>query len=275
MHVHERFIDSLFESSFKPANAPSLPAEVLSEMLVVGGYPIMQTFEEEDILESWCNSYITSLLQKDVQELARIEGLRLLPNLLALLSARAGNLLNIQELSRSSGIAATTLQRYLQLLQTLYLIDVVVPWSSNFGKRYMKSPKIYLSDTGLLCFLLGVNQKKLLATPNLRGNILENFVISELQKQIAWNRTRTKLFFMRTAKGEEVDILLENKEGKIVAIEIKGKQLIEYHDFKGILTLKNACEEKFVRGVVLYPGGDSIPFGKDLFALPLSSIWKD
>ncbi len=274
MHMQEHFIDSVFKSSFKPLPAPEIPIEVLCEMLVTGGYPIMQTLKEEETLESWCNSYITSLLQKDVRDLARIEGLRHLPNLLNLLSTRASCLLNVHELSRSSGIAATTLQRYLQLLQTLFLIDFILPWSVNDGKRFVKSPKVYLSDTGLLCFLLGVNQKKLLSTPSLRGNILENFVVSELLKQMTWNRNRTKLYFMRSTKGEEVDVVLENKERKIVGIEIKGKQQIEYEDFKGLRALKTASKDNFIRGIIVYPGEDCIPFGKDMFALPLSSIWK-
>lgn len=99
-------------------------------------------------------------LVKDVQDLAHIEGLRLLPNLLHLLAARAGNLLNVHELSRSSGIAATTLQRYLQLLQTLYLIDLVSPWSLNYGKRFVKSPKIYHLRRKTRSFMAGMKGAK-------------------------------------------------------------------------------------------------------------------
>ena len=269
----ECFIDRIFEETFSAQSTPEIPKEVLSEMMVTGGYPVMRTFKDEEALDSWCNSYITSMLQKDVQELSRIEGLRQLPTLLHLLSSRAGNLLNVQELARTSGIAATTLQRYVQLLQALYLVDFVSPWTLNYGKRFVKSPKIYLSDTGILCFLLGANQKKLLLTPHLMGNVLENFAVSELQKQMTWNQRRVKLYFMRTTKGIEVDIVLEDAEGNLVAIEIKSSQKMDHQDFKGINFLKETTKERFKRGIVLYPGKEAIPFGKDLWALPLSSIW--
>lgn len=271
--IQEQFIPRVFSDSLNHFDSELLDRQELIKLLVYGGYPAMQTLENETRIDSWCNSYLTTILQKDVQELAKIEGLFHLPNLMSLLASRCSGLLNVAELSRTSGISNTTLHRYLQLLQTLFLIFLTPAWSMNLSKRLSRSPKTYLVDTGLLAYLIGANQKRLITDTRLNGGFLENFVIGELYKQATWSNLRIRIFHYRTTQGNfEVDIILEDPEGRIVGIEIKSSETIHTGDFKGLKHLQESIGEKFIRGIVLYPG-PRLPFGKNLYALPISSLW--
>lgn len=268
----DAFIDLIFSKTMTSFKYDKFSKQQLCQALVIGGYPNVRGIPDER-RESWFNSYITTILERDVQDLANIEGLHNLPHLLHILATRVGSLLNSAELARTSGLSTTTLHRYVTLLKTLFLVDFQAAWSSNLSKRLVKSPKTYLIDPGLLSFLIGVNQEKLFTDSNLIGKVLENFVITELIKQATWNDTRTKNFHFRTSNGFEVDAILEDYSGNIVGIEIKSSETITPNDFKGLKHLQEIVGDKFIRGVVIYPGAEQIPFGKNLFALPISSLW--
>lgn len=223
--------------------------------------------------EAWFESYVTTILQRDVRDLANIEGLTVLPRLLALLAARSASLLNYAELSRSAGIPQSTLKRYMTLLETTFLIQFLPAWSGNLGKRLVKSPKLVMSDSGLMCHMLGVDLGES-GSMELIGAALENFVIMELQKQVAWNRRRIRFFHFRTQVGSEVDILLEDAAGRIVGVEVKGATTVRGNDFRGLRKMAEDLGEKFHRGIVLYTGSESIAFGKHLHALPVQALWR-
>jgi hypothetical protein len=159
------------------------------------------------------------------------------------------------------------------LLETLYLITLQAPWSTNLGKRLVKAPKIYLVDTGIQLHLLSADSQRVLADMNMFGKCVENFVVTELLKQISWADARIRLYHYRTDTGVEVDIILENSLGKIVGIEIKSGGTIISDDFKGLRNIQQACGDKFVAGIVLYSGTDKIPFGNNLWAIPTSTLW--
>jgi hypothetical protein len=190
------------------------------------------------------------------------------------LAIRCSNLLNLTELSRSSKIAITTLKRYLNLLQTLYMVHFQLPWHKNLNKRLVKSSKVYLIDTALICFLMGVDENRLEKDNNLFGHILENFVVIELLKQASFAKNRIKFFHYRTQNGEEIDIILENPMGEIVALEIKPSQTIKSSDFKVIKDLQTSYKDKFIKGIILYLGDDFVPFGKDLYAMSLNALFE-
>lgn len=270
----EGFLEAAFRKSWEIKDSAALPREKLVELLLQGGYPSVFSLTNQEACEDWYSSYLQTLLQRDVKSLANIERLGELPNLLRLLASRVGGLLNTSELSRTTQIANTTLHRYLQLLETLFITNFLPAWSKNFGKRLTKSPKVYLNDCGILSYLLGANRKRLFENSNLLGMILENFVLGELQKQATWSTEKVSLYYMRTQTGVEVDIMLENFEGKVVAIEVKATESINGDHFKHLKAVQSALGEKFLRGFVFYTGGRSLPFGKELYALPVSSLWE-
>jgi predicted AAA+ superfamily ATPase len=193
--------------------------------------------------------------------------------LLTILASRAGSLLNTADISRSSGIVQTTLKRYLNLLETLFLFLELPAWSINVGKRYVKMPKAFLSDTGLASHLLHLNKERLIQDPALWGALLENFVGMELCKQIAWSKEHPQLFHWRTHAQQEVDLVLE-AGGWLVGVEVKAGTTVTGDDFKGLRALANDAKKRWVRGIVLYSGSELLPFGDNLVAMPISALWR-
>ncbi|KMP11317.1 hypothetical protein UR09_03725 [Candidatus Nitromaritima sp. SCGC AAA799-A02] len=269
----EKFIDTVFAKRL-PKAVKTVKRNDLINRMVSGGYPEVFGRKLKKRRDTWFKSYITSILQRDVRDLANIEGLKELPHLLALLASRTGGLLNHSELSRTSGIPQTTLKRYFTLLEMVYLTVLLPAWFSNLGKRLVKSPKVFLNDTGLLCYLNGIDSKKIQQDLNVIGPILENFVVMELMKQNSWSQQQAKLFHFRTSNGEEVDIALETPDGSLVGIEVKAASSISADSFKGLKVFRNLVGDKFHRGIVLYTGSEIVSFGKNLHAIPVSALWE-
>jgi hypothetical protein len=270
----ERFIESVFSPRLPPLQSAAAEDVDLLPKLTTGGYPEAVQRRSERRKHAWFASYVTTILQRDVRDLANIEGLTDMPRLLALLAARAAGLLNMSELSRSCGIPNTTLKRYLSLLETTFLLQLLPAWSANIGKRLIKSPKIHLIDSGLVAYLTGQTAQRLGRDASFIGYLLECFVVGELLKQLTWSETRANLFHFRTTTGREVDALLEDAEGRLVGIEIKAAASVSKKDFAGLEAVAEATGTRFVRGLVLYGGDGSVPFGDKYFALPLSALWR-
>ena len=268
----ERFLDSVFTeklSLLQDSEAFDLKGAVLA-----GAYPEVIQRTEGKRRDAWFAAYITALLQRDVRDLANIDGLTDMPRLLSLLAARVGGLLNMSELSRSSGIPNSTLKRYLSLMQATFLLQPLPAWSSNLGKRLIKSPKIHLIDSGLAAHLAGITHQSLDRDPVFFGHLLETFVVSELRKQIGWSDTRVNLYHYRTTTGREVDIVLENAAGRLVGLEIKASSTVRRKDFSGLDALSEDIGDRFVRGIVLYAGEHTVSFGEQYVALPVSTLWR-
>jgi predicted AAA+ superfamily ATPase len=197
-----------------------------------------------------------------------------MPRLMQLLGARSGGLLNAAELSRSTGIPQTTLKRYLTLLETLFLVRQVPAWSSNLGKRLQKSPKLFVTDYGLMAHLQGLSEAGMAAGLGLPGDLVEDFVHAELVKHQSWSDLRTQLMHYRTSSGVEVDFVLENRRGELVGIEVKAAATISGKDFNGLRHLRETTPQQFKRGVVFYTGEQVVPFDEQLVAVPLALFWS-
>ncbi|MFH0992663.1 MAG: ATP-binding protein [bacterium] len=269
----ERFIDRIFSEAPIHTTLGTVSKNQIIERVSIGGFPEALLRDSETRRNAWYGSYITTILQRDVRDISRLEGLTQLPKLLSLLATRVAQLLNIAALSNACAIPQTTLKRYLTLLETTYLIHLLPAWSGNLGKRLIKTPKAFLCDTGLLTYLLGSNTAQLQAQATMFGPVLENFIMMELLKQISWSKTDPSLYHFRTLRGQEVDLVLEDRKRNIVGIEVKASSTVTNADFKNIKVLQEISGNKFHRGVVLYTGSSIIPFGKSLFAFPVHSLW--
>jgi uncharacterized protein len=226
------------------------------------------------VSDAWFNGYMTTLLQRDVRQLAEIEKLSALPNILNVLAPRATGLLNDADCARDAKINPMTYRRYRALLQQLFLISLVPPWFCNVGKRFVKSPKLFFTDTALLCHRLGVDFEGLpQRNPTLFGRLVENFVATELLKQISLLPDGT-LHHFRTQNGKEVDFVVERRSGALIGIEVKSSAAVTAGDFAGLRVLKEAAGKDFRRGIVLYSGNHTVAFGDGMYAMPLSSLWS-
>ena len=272
----ETFIDQVFGDTL-PAPTVKLDPDAhrgLPDRVLKGGYPKVLKRRTGRRRSAWFGSYITTVLQRDVRDLAQIEGLTDMPRLLSLLAARATSMVNFSEFSRSLGMPQTTLKRYMSLLRMTFLVQMLPAWSANLGKRVIKSPKLVLGDTGLMAHLTGIDHARLARDPSLMGALLENFVIMELRKQLTWSHTRAGMFHFRARTGEEVDIVLEDAAGRVVGIEVKSRAAAREKDFAGLKMMAEALGDRFIRGVVLYNGAETIPFGARLHAIPISALWS-
>jgi predicted AAA+ superfamily ATPase len=194
------------------------------------------------------------------RDLANITDVTAVPRLLAVVAARAGGLLNFADLSRTVGLPQTTLKRYFALLESTFLVQLLRPWTTNLGQRVIQTPKVYLNDTGLLSYLLGITVDRIKTEGTLAGSALENFAFMELRKQASWSTTKPEIFYWRTASGQEVDLVLEDRAGKLEGIEVKAAATLNASDVRGLHGLASAAGKKWLRGVVFYSGTEVIPF---------------
>ena len=266
------FIDHIFGSG-RPFKLKKYKTDN-RKIFFSSSFPELAKLNNDDLKHEWCNGYIDTILQRDVRSLLDINKISGIPDMLRLLAARTGGLLNEAELSRTTKLNHITAKKYRLLLESLFLTLSIPAWSSHKGKRLIKSPKIYLNDLNLLSYLLNLNSKNLSAkNPLLWGQFLENFVAVELNKQLTFSRNRAGLYHYRTSTGREIDFLLEGPEGKIVALEIKATQKVSAKDFSHIKALQKDFNKNFHCGLVLYQGKTVLPFGRNLFALPLDALW--
>jgi predicted AAA+ superfamily ATPase len=268
----EDFIHLLFNQDFSSGHS-QLSLNQVIDMITQGGYPEVIQRPSPKRRKKWFSAYLTTLIEKDIKDLASIEGLFDLPNLMKIFAARGGSLLNISELSRSTGIPQTTLKRYLILLEKTFLLILLPTWTKNLAKRAVKMPKVYLNDTGLLSHLADCNPERFLDNKGFLGHVLENFVIMEFKKQMTWSEQSCEIYHYRTHTQQEIDIILEAPDSRIVAIDVKLANTVTLKDFSGIQSLEKDLGEKFHRGIILYMGDTVVPFSRNKYAVPLSYLW--
>lgn len=272
----ETFLNAAFSPGFEQKYRPPVnTAQELSSALVAGGYPEPLQRSDSERRAAWFDSYVMTLIDRDMKDLSHLHDVSSVPRLLRLLAARAGTLFNQSELSRSTGIANSTLSRYILMLETLFLVHMRPAWSVNIGKRVVKSPKIFFIDTGLACHLTAINHSRLADDRGAAGSLLENFVVSELLKQASWSLLPVDLYHFRSQTGQEVDIIIEDNAGRIVGIEVKCSATPTPKHFNGLKLLQDSLGDRFIRGILLYNGPDCIPFGSKLCALPVNSLWHE
>ena len=273
--TREDFIHALFQKDFPATGADkaSLPKEALLEAMALGGYPEVLSRNNPKRRAAWFDSYVTTLVERDIRDIANIQDISGLIRLLRLLGARSGTLHNQAELSRSVGMPASTLSRYIPLLEALFLICFLPAWSSNLSKRLVKSPKLHVIDSGLTCHLCGADAERLADDSIMAGRLLESFVAGELLKQNSWTKHPVTLYHYRSQSGEEVDMILEDRAGRVAAVEVKLSASVAPHDLKGLASLRAALGDHFVRGVVVYTGQDVIPLGDRIFAVPVGIMF--
>lgn len=266
------FLQQLFGNDFKAGKVAA--KENLANVIEQATFPEI-TQQDVAARSRWFEGYISTMMQRDVRQIAEISKMGVLPNLLRVLASRAGGLLNETDLGRSIGQNNVTTRNYRILLQMMFLTFDVKPWFRNIGKRLVKSAKGYIIDTSLMCHLQQVDLHRVIEKdPHLFGPIFENFVASELLKLLSFGNVNAQLFHFRTSDNKEVDFILEKGDGRLAAIEVKSKDRITEDDFKGLIELQKQVQDDLVSGVVLYRGNNVVPFGHRLWAVPVALLWK-
>lgn len=209
----------LYPLSWSETKRSPLDDKICMQQIVQGFYP--QFFSEPKTnWNLWFSSYVSTYLERDVRNIKAITDLGRFQTFISLLAARSGKLLNLAEISKECGISQPTIKDWLTILEATYILFILRPYHNNVTKRLVKSPKVYFVDTGLLCYLLGIDNPERLLKSSEGGHIFENMIIAEVLKKSAYQAKRIELFFYRTASGVEVDLITE-RGGSMNAYEIK------------------------------------------------------
>ncbi len=269
----DRFVDAAFTRGSEIDHQSDLRRRDYLDRLTVGGFPeaVRRTPRRRT---AFFDSYLTTLIERDVLELARIERHGELIRLLSLLAGRAGGLLVPATVANQAGIARTTLVRYLELLASVFLIKSIPAWSSGQTSRAVATPKLAFVDTGIACHLLGQDANRLAEPGGAAGPMMENFVLMELARQLTWSNQRGRLYHYRTKDQREVDAVIESPDGRVVGVEVKAGATVRTEDLAGLRNLATVAGDRFVAGYVLYAGQQTLSFGNKIRAVPLDALWR-
>lgn len=256
-----------------PKPGPRIVGDELVETVLAGGYPEALERRTWARRQVWHLEYIRAIVERDVRDLAEVERRSQMPRLLRVLAQHSGQLVNYSGLGAPLGFNHVTTQKYAGLFEQLFLIRTVPPWFSNKLSRLIKTPKLYFLDSGLLASLRGVSPRDVAADRTAFGALLETFVLAEVLKLASWAGEPFEFFHFRDKEQNEVDVVIENAEGRLVGLEVKAAATVTAADFGGLRKLAAAAGKRFAAGYVLYDHDTIVPFGEKLFAVPLSALW--
>lgn len=269
-----KFLHNLLSGRLKPNIKPQRgkKASTWVERLVAGGYPepLKRTPSRA---RQWYRQYLRSIIERDVRDVARLRDANELARLLELLALRSGELLNVSGLSSELGLTRETVDRFLAVLERLFLIRRLPAWHRNQAKRLIKTPKVHLVDSGLASTLAGVRGDESFSKRVLMGHLLESFVVQQLMAQAGWTDPDLRFWHYRDKDQVEVDVVI-TRGSKTWGIEIKASQSLTNKDGQGLIRLAERCGNDFERGVLFYSGKDTLQMAdKRLLAVPLSELW--
>ncbi|WP_019558154.1 ATP-binding protein [Thioalkalivibrio sp. ALE12] len=245
------FVELLPLSHAELVEAGQVPT-ALDAMMFTGGYPAL--YDRPVSPRHWFPAYVTAYVERDVRQLLQVQDLDAFQRFVRLCAGRSGQVLNLSSLAADCGITHNTAKAWISVLEASYVLFLLRPHHANFNKRLIKSPKLYFHDTGLLCWLLGVQAEEQLVVHPLRGQVFETYVISELRKAFL-NRGEPPLFhFWRDSNGNEVDLLIE-WAGGLMPVEIKSGQTLNRDFFTG-LERWTALAGDMARSPTLIYGGE-------------------
>lgn len=280
-----RWIDDLFAALAAEARPPSSPpdqaatqvGEALEKRVLAGGYPEALRRSSESRRQVWARSYLTAILQRDVRDIAAVDKLQSLPQLLTALAQVCGQLCNYTQLGARLGLDGKTVNRYLTVLEQLFLIRRVPAWSPNGLARVVKTPKLQFLDSGLLSALLRLRLAGFARNRTAFGPVLECFVYAELLRLASWSEDDFDLLMYRDKDQLEVDVVIANGLGQLVGVEVKASASVQPGHLAGLRRLASQAGDRFLGGVILYDGIQALPMGsvagRPIWALPVSSLW--
>jgi len=235
-----------------------------------GGYPELAAQPDRDA-SLWHASYVQTYLERDVRSLRQVGDLTQYQNLLRVLAARSGQLLNMTDVARDLGVAVNTIKAWLSVLEATYQVTVLRPYFANVGKRLVKTPKVYFSDVGTLCYLAGLKDPGHAASGPMGGVIMETAVLSEVVRALTHRGVEPRVYFWRTMKGTEVDLVVETA-GKLVPIEVKLSATPRPAMAASLKGFRRDLGSAAMPGYVVHPGDLHTTLGEGASALPFGEL---
>ena len=242
----------------------------LWEGFLRGGYPELAAQPHRDV-SLWHASYVQTYLERDVRNIRQVGDLTQYQNLLRVLAARSGHLLNLTDVARDLGVAVNTIKAWLSVLEATYQVTVLRPYFANVGKRLVKTPKVYFTDVGTLCYLAGLRDPDHAASGPMGGVIMETAVLSEVVRTLTHRGAEPRVHFWRTMAGTEVDLVVE-AEGRLVPIEVKLSATPRPAMAAALKTFRGDVGGAAMPGYVVHPGDVHTPLGAGVSALPFGEL---
>lgn len=241
-----------------------------------GGYPEALARSSTTRREEWYETYLSQIVNRDAIDISGLQRLADLPRLLRMIAARSGSGMVWSSLANDAGMPRTTLDPYVRLLETLFLIHPLPAWNTNLTSREVKQPKVFLLDTGLAAGLLGVTPDAMAPTVSNSpaGGLLEGLVVGEMRRQLGWSAQRARLYHYRDQRGAEVDVVCEAPDGRVIGIEVKAAATVQPKDLTGLALLREKLQDQFVGGYVLYTGPTARMVADRVTALPIDALWR-
>ncbi len=249
---------------------PPLSFGPLWQSFLRGGYPELAVQPGRDNA-MWHASYIQTYLERDIRTIRQVGNLRQYQHFLQLLAARSGQLLNLTDISRDLGIAVNTAKAWLSILESTFQVIVLYPYFANVRKRLVKTPKVYFTDTGTLCYLAGLKDPAHAGSGPMGGAIMETAVLSEILKTLTHRGMDPRIWFWRTSAGKEVDFLVE-ADGKLVPIEVKLSATPHPAIAGSIRELRRVMADAVLPGYVVHPGDVRLALGEGVTAIGLGEV---
>ncbi len=266
-------VDLLFAGSPPTVTAGTIGREAFVDRAVAGGYPNVYK-RAQGRRDRWFESYLTSLVERDLREISDIRRVEDVPTLLRLLAGQSANLFNASAIGKAMGVADETVRSYTGLLETVFLVKRVRAWRPSISRREVSTPKMYLADSGLLAYLLGADATRAASDDQVTGKLFETFAAMEIARLLDAGGTSARQYHFRDrVSGDEIDIVLESRSGAVVCIECKAAATVRPSDYRAIVKLRDTLGERFVSGVVLYTGRETTPLSDRLWAVPVSALW--
>ena len=233
----------------------SLLKKTFEETAFTGFYP--RIFDKKIPASLFYPSYLQTYVQRDVLQITKIADASVFHKFLKLTAGRVGQLVNLSSLASDTGVSVNTIKNWIQLLEMSYIITMLKPHHTNFAKRLVQQPKIYFYDTGLLCYLLGIEKSSQLHSHFARGAVFENLIILDLLKNRYNKALQNNLYFWRDNHGKEVDCIIE-QTNKLYPVEIKSSQTKSLHFFDNVQYYKKLAGKKAGKGFVVYGGKEEL-----------------
>lgn len=267
------FVGAVFEDPSLLSTAQALTKGDYLARAIRGGFP--EAVSRTDTRRSrFFGSYIRDLLDRDVTQLGDIQRRDVLDRLLKLLAARAATPIAITNLANDLSISPATVERYVALFEEVFLLKRIPAWSNSATSRATRARKLVMVDSGVCAHLVGASSQRMERDPVLAGSLLENFVLSEVMRQLEWSPSTAQLMHYRTRDGQEVDGVLEHQDGRLVGIEVKASSSIATDDVRHLVHLRDRADDRFALGVLLYTGTEIVSLGDRLVAAPIDSLWE-
>lgn len=270
-------IDFLFAAEMEYVKGRLINKYSMSDILLTGGYPeiIGKSIRSRS---AWFKSYVNGRLFKDFESIYNAKGdyHAKLKSLIKYVAGLNGNLLKYSSIGNYLGIDDKTVKKYIEALELMFIVKRVAPFVKNRARRSVVGmSKIHFIDTGLATHLLGIKTPEVLFVSQFFGGLVENLVYTEILKQSPWSVEDIQLYHFRDKQKNEVDLVLERDDGRIVGVEVKSSVTVRKEDFKGLHALKKYAGKSFMRGVLLYCGENILPFtieNQTFHAVPISFL---